>query len=76
MRPPGHPPPPLRVHLDLIAANRAILAGAGVPLRQISSSDYCTACRTDLFFSYRRERTTGRLMAAIGIKQQAPEARL
>jgi copper oxidase (laccase) domain-containing protein len=29
-----------------------------------------------LFFSYRRERTTGRLMAAIGIKQQAPEARL
>ncbi|MGC2416840.1 MAG: peptidoglycan editing factor PgeF [Candidatus Acidiferrales bacterium] len=67
MRPPGHPPPPPRVHLDLIAANRAILAGAGVPPRQISASDYCTACRTDLFFSYRRERTTGRLMAAIGI---------
>jgi purine-nucleoside/S-methyl-5'-thioadenosine phosphorylase / adenosine deaminase len=76
MRPPGHPPPPPRVHLDLIAANRAILAAAGVPPRQISASDFCTACRADLFFSYRRERTTGRLMAAIGIKQQAPEARL
>jgi len=69
MRPPGHPPPPPRVHLDLIAANRAILEAAGVPRRQISASDFCTACRTDLFFSYRRERTTGRLMAAIGIKQ-------
>ena len=68
MTPPGHAPPPLRVHLDLIAANRAILAGAGVPPANISSSDFCTACRTDLFFSYRRERTTGRMMAAIGIR--------
>jgi len=68
MRPPGHPPPPPRVHLDLIAANRAILVAAGVPPRQISASDYCTACRTDLFFSYRREHTTGRLMAAIAIR--------
>ena len=69
MRPPGHPPPSPTVHLDLIAANRAILAQTGVPPRQITASAYCTACRTDLFFSYRRERTTGRLMAAIGIKQ-------
>ncbi|MGA8014079.1 MAG: peptidoglycan editing factor PgeF [Candidatus Acidiferrales bacterium] len=68
MMPPGHQPPPLRVHLDLIAANRAILADAGIPARQISSSGLCTACRTDLLFSYRRERTTGRLMAAIGIR--------
>jgi polyphenol oxidase len=67
MKPPGHQPPPLRVHLDLIAANRAILASAGIPGRQISSSDFCTACRTDLLFSYRRERTTGRMIAAIGI---------
>ena len=67
MRPPGHPPAPPRAHLDLIAANRAILAAAGVPPGQISASDFCTACRTDLFFSYRRERATGRLMAAIGI---------
>jgi copper oxidase (laccase) domain-containing protein len=28
----------------------------------------CTACRPDLFFSYRRERTTGRMISAIGIK--------
>ena len=68
MKPPGHAPPPLRVRLDLIAANRAILAGAGVPLKNISSSDLCTACRSDLFFSYRHEHTTGRMMAVIGIR--------
>jgi polyphenol oxidase len=67
MMPPGHAPPPLRVHLDLIAANRAILADAGVPSRQVSSSGLCTACRTDLLFSYRRERSTGRLIGAIGL---------
>jgi polyphenol oxidase len=68
MKPPGHPPPPPRVHLDLIAANRAILEAAGIPARNISSSGLCTACRGDLFFSFRKERTTGRMMAAIGIR--------
>jgi polyphenol oxidase len=67
MRPPGHQPPPPRVQLDLIAANRAILAAAGVAPARIFSSGLCTACRPDLFFSYRRERTTGRMMAAIGL---------
>jgi YfiH family protein len=67
MKPPGHAPPPLRVQLDLIAANRAILAAAGVAPKNISSSGQCTSCRAELFFSYRRERTTGRMIAAIGI---------
>jgi polyphenol oxidase len=67
MMPPGHTPEPPSVHLDLVAANRAILAAAGVPPESISVSGFCTACRTDLFFSYRRERNTGRLMAVIGI---------
>jgi hypothetical protein len=56
------------VHLDLIAGNRAILEEAGIPARNISSSGLCTACRSDLFFSFRKERTTGRMMAAIGIR--------
>ncbi len=67
MKPPGHAPPPERVHLDLIAANRSILDGRGSAPQNISASGFCTACRTDLFFSYRRERITGRLMAAIRI---------
>lgn len=69
MRPPGHAPSPPRAMLDLFAANCAILEAAGVPPANISISKFCTATRTDLFFSYRRERTTGRLMAAIGIKK-------
>ena len=68
MKPPGHAPPSPRVHLDLIAANRAILEEAGIPQRNISSSGLCTACRSDLFFSFRKERTTGRMIAAIGIR--------
>ncbi len=68
MRPPGHPPPPPTVQLDLVAANRAILIEADVRPENISASTFCTACRPDLFFSYRRERTTGRMMAAIAIR--------
>lgn len=68
MRPPGRQPPPPTVQLDLIAANRAILTAAGIPAAKIFSSGLCNGCRLDLFFSYRRERTTGRQMAAIGIR--------
>jgi YfiH family protein len=69
MMPPGHVPPPARVQLDLRASNRWQLIDAGVPEKQISVSDLCTACRADLLFSYRREGAkTGRLMAVIGIK--------
>ena len=67
MMPPGHQPDPPRVQLDLRAANRAILEGAGVAAKNISASDLCTACRTDLLFSHRREKPTGRLMAAIAV---------
>lgn len=70
MRPPGHAPPAPRVQLDLIAANRAILRAAGVAPHRIQSSGFCTSCRSDLFFSYRKEGTTGRMMAAIGIREE------
>jgi hypothetical protein len=68
MMPPGHVPPPPRVQLDLRAANRWQLLELGVPEKQVDVSDLCTACRTDLLFSYRREGAkTGRMMAVIGI---------
>jgi purine-nucleoside/S-methyl-5'-thioadenosine phosphorylase / adenosine deaminase len=70
MMPPGHVPPPPRVQLDLRASNRRQLIDAGVPEKQIAVSDLCTACRTDLLFSYRREGAkTGRLMGVIGIRE-------
>jgi YfiH family protein len=69
MMPPGHQPAPPRVQLDLRAANRWQLIDAGVPQNHIVVSPLCTACRTDLLFSYRREgAATGRLMSAVGIR--------
>jgi hypothetical protein len=70
MHPPGHQPPPPRAHLDLLAANRAQLAAAGVPARNLHVSNLCTACHTDLLFSHRGEHgRTGRLMGVIGIRK-------
>jgi polyphenol oxidase len=69
MMPPGHELPPPRVRLDLRASNRWQLIDAGLPEKQIAVNDLCTACRTDVLFSYRREGAkTGRLMTVIGIK--------
>ncbi len=69
MMPPGHELPPERVRLDLRAANRWQLLDAGVRPRNIASSTLCTGCRTDLFFSYRKEGArTGRMMSVIGIR--------
>ncbi|MGH9775708.1 MAG: peptidoglycan editing factor PgeF [Candidatus Acidiferrales bacterium] len=67
MAPPGHQPPSPRLKLDLFAANRAILLESGVNPENIFACGLCTACRTDLFFSYRREHHTGRMMAVIGL---------
>lgn len=69
MKPPGHQPPPKNVQLDLRKANRSQLLAAGLRAQNIFSSGLCTACRTDLLFSHRREGPlSGRLMAAIGLR--------
>ncbi|MFN2531592.1 MAG: peptidoglycan editing factor PgeF [Pyrinomonadaceae bacterium] len=61
---PGH------AKLDLFRANRQQLVSAGVKDKRIFITPYCTMCRTDLFFSYRREKhmqgKVGRMMAVIG----------
>jgi YfiH family protein len=68
--PPGHAPEQVpAAHLDLVAVAQHQLTSAGVAPSRISVADYCTACRTDLFFSHRKEGgRTGRQMAAIGIR--------
>lgn len=69
-RAPGHGAPAMKLHLDLIEANRRQLLDAGVAGKNIWVSDLCTSCRTDLLFSHRAEHgKTGRMMAAIAIKQ-------
>ena len=70
--PPGHAPEHVpAAHLDLTAVARYQLASAGVKPANILVADYCTACRTDLFFSHRQEgERTGRQIAVIGIRRQ------
>ncbi len=69
MSPPGHQPPPPNVHLDLRKANRSQLLAAGLHPKNIFISNLCTACRTDLLFSHRREGPlSGRLMSAIALR--------
>ena len=69
MAPPGHQPSPNPVHLDLRKANRSQLIAAGLRRQNIFESNLCTGCRTDLFFSYRKEGArSGRLLSVIGIR--------
>ncbi|HZQ91632.1 MAG TPA: peptidoglycan editing factor PgeF [Terriglobales bacterium] len=68
-RAPGHAEVSRQIHLDLVEANRRQLLHAGLAAENISASPLCTACRTDLLFSHRREHgRAGRMMAAIGIR--------
>jgi polyphenol oxidase len=69
MMPPGHQPPPKNVRLDLRKANRAQLLAAGLRDANIFVSNLCTACHTDLLFSYRKEGArSGRLLSVAGIR--------
>jgi polyphenol oxidase len=52
---------------DFWAMSKDQLTGAGISRNNIVSSNLCTRCRTDLFFSYRKEKSTGRFAAVIGI---------
>jgi YfiH family protein len=61
---PGH------ATVDLLQANRDQLISTGVNPERIHTAPICTMCRTDLFFSYRKEKSlhgkVGRLMAVVG----------
>ncbi len=56
--------------IDLLKGNQIQLSAAGVPVNQIHTAPLCTMTRTDLFFSYRREKQSqgkvGRLLSVIG----------
>ena len=43
-----------KAHIDLRAANRAVLVTAGVPVSNIVESQHCSRCEHDRFFSARR----------------------
>ncbi len=55
-------------YLDLAGINQWQAEAAGVPASNIAKLDLCTACNGKLFFSYRREGQTGRMMSVIGLR--------
>ncbi len=57
-----------RWSLDLGKLNRLELVEAGLPEPNIYSFGMCTCCTADLFYSFRREGRTGRMLSAIMIK--------
>ncbi len=60
--------PARKIHLDLWKANRHQLLEAGLEEAHIETSDLCTLCNADLFFSYRRDKgKTGGMLAVIGL---------
>ncbi len=55
-------------YLDLKQANHAQLVGSGLVPQHIETGDFCTACRSDVFFSHRREQgKTGRFALFAGL---------
>jgi polyphenol oxidase len=57
-----------RWSLDLVKANRTELLQIGLLDKNIHSVGMCTSCRKDLFYSYRAEGRTGRMLSVIMIK--------
>lgn len=61
---------PGKAMLDLKELNRHFMIKAGILPSRIELSTWCTGCRTDLFFSHRKEQgSTGRMMSWIGKKR-------
>ncbi len=52
--------------LDLVRANQGQIRALGVT--RVLDSGMCTACRTDLFYSYRKEGETGRNWLVAGFR--------
>jgi copper oxidase (laccase) domain-containing protein len=59
--------------LDLGQANLHQLRAAGVPDASVDMLGLCTACRLDLFYSYRRG-ARGRLVTAAAVPAARPAA--
>ena len=58
-----------RWSLNLAKANKMELIQAGLQEKNIHSLGMCTCCRKDLFYSFRAEGRTGRMLSAIMIKR-------
>ncbi len=59
-----------RHHVDFWGITRDQLIDQGLLRENVHISGLCTRCRTDLFFSYRKEKVTGRFAGVIGLLQE------
>jgi len=58
-----------KIRLDLVKANLKQLLKSGVKRKKIFSTNLCTFCHRELFYSYRRDRDNKKRMTAfIGVK--------
>jgi YfiH family protein len=57
-----------RWSLDLIKANKLELLQIGLAEQNVHALGLCTSCRRDLFYSFRAEGRTGRILSVIMIK--------
>ena len=63
-----------KAHIDLRAANRDVLIAAGVPADNIATSQHCSRCEHDRFFSARRLGiNSGRTFTGIVRREITPE---
>ena len=56
-----------KAYFDFWALSVDQLLAKGLNPDHISGMNLCTRCRTDLFFSYRKEKKTGRFACAVGL---------
>ena len=56
-----------RVFFDFWSMTQDQMTDAGVMRENIHVSGICTRCRSDIFFSFRKQKQTGRFAAAIGL---------
>jgi polyphenol oxidase len=54
--------------LDLVKANKRELMLSGLAEENIQAMDLCTSCRRDLFYSFRADGRTGRMLSVIMLK--------
>jgi len=57
-----------RWSLDLVKANRIELVQAGLFEKNVHALGMCTSCRRDLFYSFRAEGRTGRMLSVVMIR--------
>ncbi|MFC4103902.1 peptidoglycan editing factor PgeF [Paenibacillus xanthanilyticus] len=69
------PSSPGKARIDLKEINRQIMIKAGILPTHIEITQWCTGCRTDLFYSHRTEQgRTGRMASWIGLGRGAARA--